>query len=179
MQVSLHRRLLTISIACLALTGCPQPSPPPVPDMGPMSRCGDGPTRLTLGRGDPFEDVDPKAYTVDQGFQGGYHVDVSLRVVGHFDPDASDVDLALFEGERRIAHHITRDWYFEVNREAHACEYLLARLVLVDEEGGLMSDEAISPLLDAELRLEADIRSAEGEVRETYALDLTQIVLLR
>jgi len=147
--------------------------------MGLIGPCGDGPTSLELGRGDPFESIDVKAYTIDQGFQGGYHVDVSIRVRGAFDPDAADVDLSLFDDEQRIAHHLTRDWYLEINPVGPVCEYISARLVLVDEEGGLMSGEQISPLLDAEIRLEADIRSAEGEVRETYTLDLTQIVLLR
>jgi len=147
--------------------------------MGLTGPCGIGPTRLELGRGDPFESISVKAYTVDQGFQGGYHVDVSIRVSGAFDPDAADVDLSLFNGEQRIAHHLTRDWYLEINPAGPVCEYISARLVLVDEEGGLMSGEQISPLLDAEIRLEADVRSAAGEVREAHDLDLTQIVLLR
>ena len=147
--------------------------------MGPIGRCGDGATRLELGRGDPFETIEVTAFTIDQGFQGGFHVDVSLRVGGAFDPDKADVDLSLFDGEQRIAHHLTRDWYLEINREVQSCEYLLARLVLIDAEGGLMVGAAIDALLDGEIRLEADIRSPEGNVQGTYALDLTQVVLLR
>ncbi len=147
--------------------------------MGPNGPCGDGPTTLELGRGDPFESITPKAYTIDQGFQGGYHVDVSIRVRGAFDPDAADVDLSLFQGEQRIAHHLTRDWYLEINPDGPVCEYISARLVLVDAEGGLLTGQAITALLEAEIRLDADVRSAEGEARGTYAVDLTEVILLR
>jgi hypothetical protein len=119
------------------------------------------------------------AFTVDQGFQGGYHVDVSIRIRGAFDPDAADVDLSLFDGERRIAHHVTRDWYLEINQVAHVCEYLLARLVLVDEEGGLLSAERVPALLGSAIRLEADVRSPGGEVQGSIPIDLTELVLLR
>jgi len=181
--VSPHRQRRTISVAFgLLLMGCPDPEPPlpdATMDRGLSAPCGGGQTRLELGKGDPFVALDAFEFTVDQGFQGGYHVDVSVRIRGAFDPDAADVDLSLFQGERRIAHHLTRDWYLELNPAGPSCDYLLARLVLVDEEGGLMAAERVPDVLEGPIRLDADLRSPGGGVQASHALELTKVVLLR
>lgn len=148
------------AVVLLAVAGCgdrPASAPPP-----PASRCGAGPPALSLGVGDPFEARPDGVFRIDAGRQGGHHVDLSVRLTGTFDPDHVDVEVALWAGHR-VGHLEERDWFLHLIDEVPACDYLRARLVLVDEEGGLFPPARFSELTQAPLRLEVRMTSA-GEV---------------
>jgi hypothetical protein len=137
----------------------------------PATACGSGPPRLSLGVGLPYVPAPNHRFPVEQGLQGGFHVDVSLRVVGGFDPDSVNVRLALLDGERLLAEHRTDDWLFFIFPVG--CDYPRARMVMLDERGGLLSPEVIPRVVERPLRLRVQLDSALGVVQETLDVTLT------
>ncbi|MCA9541084.1 MAG: hypothetical protein KC620_19420 [Myxococcales bacterium] len=166
----------------LLLAGCISDGPDPMIDAGPpdgAGPCGPAPTTLTLGVGHPMEPVPDLRFQIGQGLQGGHHFDISVRVSGPMDPDSVDVQLDLFHGETRIAQHLTDDWLLHIYPEGPWCEYPRARLVLVDEEGGLLDADAVEALVGETLQLDVHLRSAGGDADGSFQIIATGIDRLR
>lgn len=151
------------------LPGYEEPSTDPTP-------CGAGLPTVAVGVGDPFTAISPLRFEVDAGLQGGRHVDVSVRLMGTFDPDAADVSLTLWQGERALAQHATFEWLLLLppanNPGTPYCDYPRARMVLVTPEGGLLNPADLPPLLDVPLRLEVELSSALGSVHQDFEVRL-------
>lgn len=166
-------RIALAALVGLAAWACDDggdPAPGPA-DAGP-SPCGEGPPRLTLGEGDVFLPLDPLELPLEAGFQGGFHVTVSIRAEGPLNPDDVDVDLALFKDDWRVAHHVTLGWLLHIRDDGAYCEYPRARLVLQDEEGGLLAFERLSEVVDTPLRLTVSLRSDRGDLEDTFTITL-------
>lgn len=134
--------------------------------------CGQGPAALALGVGRPFVANPEGRFEVGVGLQGGFHVDVSLRVSGTIDPDHTDIELTLWRGPWRVAEHVTEDWLLHIIESGPHCEYLSARMVLLDEQGGLLSRERVPGLTEGELELRGAFRSAIGGATARWPLSL-------
>jgi hypothetical protein len=166
------RRALLAALVGLAAWACDDDGDASGPaDAGP-SPCGEGPPRLTLGEGEVFAPLDPLELPLEAGFQGGFHVTVSIRADGPLDPDDVDVDLALFKDDWRVAHHVTLGWLLHIRDDGAYCEYPRARLVLQDEEGGLLAFERLTEVVDTPLRLAVSLRSDRGDLEDTFTITL-------
>ena len=92
--------LLSILSVLILCSACDTPS---------QGICGSGPAVIEIGVDDPLVPNPGNAYVIDEGNQGGYHVDVSLKVVGPIDPDDVDIRIRLSVEERQVAFHRTDD----------------------------------------------------------------------
>ncbi len=126
---------------------------------------------LELGADHPFVAVtDPAApkYPIQTGGQGAFHVEVSLRILGAFDPDHARIRLDLTRGDWAISSFINPDALLGV--DAGVCSYDKIRLVLTDEQGGLLPEERTSELAVGMVHLKAEVDGAgltavwEGEL---------------
>ena len=136
----------------------------PEPDATPPAdRCGAGPRTLELGTDRPFVKNPEQKYQVEEGNQGGFHIHVSLRVRGRIDPDDADIELRLNHGDHALGEHVTADWLLTI--EPDGCHYPLARIVLLDEGGGLLPEERLPEVTGVPLRLAAGIETPEGGAR--------------
>jgi len=131
-------------------------------EAGVETPCGSGALDINLGVDNPFMPMPEHRFPIDQGLQGGFHIDISLRTHGTIDPDHVDIQLDLFDGETRIARHMTTDWLLHVDPQGPWCDYPRARLVLLDGEGGLLPPERVDGLVGRTLRFEAHLRSPLG-----------------
>lgn len=157
---------------CLAaLLGCDSEAPvaPPPGD----TACGSGQAVLMVGDENPFVSNPSQSYLLEEGRQGGFHTQVSLRAQGALDPDLVDVTIVLKDGETVIAQHVTAEWLLHIDTSGPWCDYLAARLILVDEEGGLFDREAALAVSKRPLTLEArfDTPGGDAEVVSTIELD--------
>lgn len=162
--------------------GCVQDRPDPRdagPDEGEATPCGSGPIDVSLGVDSPFEARPEHRFAVDQGLQGGYHIDISLRSQGALDPDHVDIQLDLLDGETRIARHLTTDWLLHIDPDGPWCDYPRARLVLVDGEGGLLPPERVDALVGADLDLRVVLRTPLGEVDTAFRITVSEVRRLR
>ena len=66
--------------------------------------CGPEPTTLTIGVDDPLVEIPDQRYKIDEGNQGGYHIDVSVRVVGRIDPDDVNILMTLMDTDTQGRH---------------------------------------------------------------------------
>jgi hypothetical protein len=130
---------------------------------------------LTIGAGDPFQPRPNNEFVIEQGFQGGHHVDISLRVRGEMDPLHTDIELILERNGEELARHVVADWLLHADPNGEFCDYPRARLVFVDQEGGLVSPEGIPGLLNINMLLTASLRSIPGAVRTEFDLRFTEI----
>ncbi len=167
---------LVASLVVLGLTGCDDapPAPPPRPDAGPDGPCGPGEPSVEAGLDRPFVANPDRVYRIGAGLQGGHHIDVSLRVRGQVDADHADIELRLFdqlEGGHLLGSHLNDDVLLTLNPEGW-CEYPIARMVLIDEEGGLLPRERVLELPGRQVRLEVGVRSDPGTARLSEVLTL-------
>jgi hypothetical protein len=143
---------------------------------GQLTACGAGAAAVAVGVGDPFSPNPALRFEVEAGLQGGRHLDVSLRLTGTFDPDAADVSLTLWHGERALAQHATFEWLLFLPPADHTgdpyCDYPRARMVLATPDGGLLNPADLPPLLGIPMRLEVELRSALGRVRQDFTVSL-------
>ena len=136
----------------------------------PDHPCGVGAPRLELGVDRPFVENPEQRYRIHEGNQGGFHIEVSLRVRGEVDPDQADVELRLTKGDRLLAAHVNQDWLLTI--EPDGCEYPLARMVLLDEEGGLLPEERLAEIAGIDLRLAGGVNTPAGNARAIHAATL-------
>jgi hypothetical protein len=142
-----------------ALGACDDDDEPSKPD----SPCGSGAPTLELGLDRPFTENPTQRYRIEKGNQGGFHVHVSLRVRGLVDPDDADIELSLTHGDHALAQHVNQDWLLTI--EPDGCEYPSARLILVDEEGGLLEEARLPDLAGVPLQLTAGVNTPLGDAR--------------
>ncbi len=134
---------------------------------------------MSLGVDDPFDPRPNQVFPIDQGLQGGHHVDISLHVVGSMDPEHTDVRLTLLDDARVLAEHRVDDWVLEYDEGLPACEYLRARLVLTAEDGSLMPPDEVPPFLNRNLNLLVQLESPKGRFENTFQVLLDRINYLQ
>ena len=140
----------------------------------PAASCGSGPPILEIGVDDPFQARPDGNYVIEQGFQGGHHIDVSVRLTGEMDPAHTDIELLLQDGDRELGRHVVADWILHPDAEARFCEYPRARIVFLDEEGALLSAERIPELLGRIAQLEVRL-SAFATAKQSFDVTFTEI----
>ncbi len=165
--------LLLALVFCLA-TGCENEQ-----RSSPLTECGQGAVELLLGVEDPFEARPDHVFPVDQGLQGGHHVDISLRLMGSMDPERTSVFLSLRDGNLVLAEHRVDDWVLEYDDQVRHCEYLRARLVLMTVDDTLLPPDAVPALLDRKLRLEVRLDSPKGHFEDGFDIVLDRINFLQ
>lgn len=126
-----------------------------------------------MGDENPFVANPDQIYLLEEGRQGGFHTHVSLRAQGALDPDLVDVTITLKDGDTVIARHVTAEWLLHIDVRGPWCDYPTARLILVDEAGGLFTREDALAVTKRPLTLEARFETPEGdaEVVQTIELD--------
>ena len=72
-------RVLGVTLAFIMALGCGSSA------QSEQSLCGSGAARLSIGTGDPMVALADEGIAVEEGLQGGYHIDVSLSVSGFND----------------------------------------------------------------------------------------------
>jgi len=163
-------RVFGIGALAVALGGCNDEGTATPPR---ETTCGSGALTASAGTGNPFEALAPLVYPIQVGLQGGFHIDVSIRAQGALDPDHTDIELVLRQGEVARARHITADWLLYVDPAGPWCDYPLARLVLVDENNSLLPRERLPEVADTPLALDITLASPLG------GGTVTQMVTLR
>lgn len=166
---------LLAALLGLALPGCDDDRPRVDVDAGDPTRCGVGPATIALGVDHPFTPTPDHRFPIDQGRQGGYHLDISIRATGALDPDHTDVELGLYDGDTRLARHLTVDWLLYIAADGAGCDYPRARLVLLDEEGGLLPPDRVAALVGRPLRLDVHLRSPRGDADGEFTITPTEI----
>lgn len=169
----------TLALLCSANSCEEHPGPAMQADATPTA-CGAGAPVARLGVGQPFEPLDTLIYEVDEGLQGGVHIDVSVRIAGRFDPDSVDVALTLWQGDWAVGQHLVGDWLlFLPPGDADAlppaeryCDYPRARMVLVEPDGALLRPDQLGRIVDQPLRLEVNLSSALGAVATDFEVRL-------
>lgn len=168
--------------AALVIAGCNDDTSDPAdaaPEAGAPTPCGSGAATLQLGVDHPFVPTPDHRFPIDQGRQGGYHLDISLRATGALDPDHTDVELALFDGATRVAHHFTADWLLHIDPSGPWCDYPRARLVLLDPDDGLLTADRAAELVGRALHLDVSLRTPRGDAAERFTITPTEIRALR
>ncbi len=162
------RRLAPCLLAA-TLAACDDPAPA----TSEPTLCGEGDATLEIGVGHPFAPMpEPPVVPVERGLQGGFHILVSLRVVGAFDGDHGDVALELFDGERPLSNHRNTDVPFTADASLTGCSYDQARLVMLDEDGGLMTEDAVLALVGRTVELAATLTSDAGDAEGRFRFTL-------
>lgn len=126
---------------------------------------------MVLGTGNPFV-ASESTFQIERGRQGGYHIEVSLRVMGAMDPDAVDIVIRLRNARRVVATHTQTDWLLRINTEGPHCEYLVALLVLLDEDGGLLLPDAFAAEVDDAMQIEVELLSPQGNALASFPVRL-------
>lgn len=177
----MHRRAVAVmALALGGLLGCDDgPDATRDQSMAPATECGAGAGSAIIGAGDPFQDVPDRRFPIEQGLQGGHHLDISVRFSGAIDPDRVDLQLDLLDGDRQISRHIAQDWLLYLVDGLDACDYPRARLVLLDEEGGLLPPAQVDALVGRPLTLEVHLRSAGLAIDEVFTITASEVVPLR
>ena len=89
---------------------------------------------------------------IEDGLQGGHHVDLSLRFVGYFNPDLISLSIQLTVDaplhEQFSGSHHTREWYllFAHEVEPEGCYFHRARIFLFDDSGLAVQALGVSEL---------------------------------
>ena len=139
------------------------------------SLCGGGAATVSVGIGDPYTEVPGGSYSIDEGLQGGYHVDISLSVVGTVDPDRVDIRMALWLDDTLIARHATDDWLLKIYDDPPHCEYPRARFVLSNRDGSLFELERVMTLVGQEARLDVTLETPDGNANGVFQIELGDI----
>lgn len=174
---SVHSRFLLFSLlGTLALLSSCQEKPSSTPS---ESLCGKGGIAVSYGYGKPFESLDRNTLLIEYGLQGGYHIDVSLRFTGAFDPDLVDVkmDLSITNVDHTdgiIGRHDTQAWYllFPSEKEEQGCYFHRARIFLFDGNGDIPTESMVSMLdgMTAKVNLTLTTSEQMFETSETFPL---------
>lgn len=162
------------ALGALLLAGCDRGGgAPDGGDAGPATTpCGQGDASVEVGTGHPFQPLSEPRIAIERGNQGGFHIDVSIRVRGALDPDVADVDLRLLDGPRQLARHYNTETLLDIDADGPHCDYDNARLVLVDEEGGLLPESALADYTGRPLTLDVKITSPAGDALARRPLTL-------
>ena len=126
---------------------------------------------MELGVDRPFESNPSARFPVELGLQGGAHIDVSLRLMGTLDPDQADIELHLRDADWLLAEHRTFDWLLDI-QPGGWCEYAKARLVFLDEEGGLFPPERLAEVVERPMTLSAQVRTPLGVATSEQTVEL-------
>ncbi len=135
------------------------------------TRCGSGVATVALGASNPFRPVEGDTWQIESGNQGGFHIDVSLRLQGSLDPDHADVELVLLDGEARLGRYFMADWLLSFAVEGF-CDFPDARIVLLDSEGGLLELEDVIALDGRSFELRVGVDTPLGDARHTQMITL-------
>ena len=120
----------------------------------PGTGCGGAPA-LALGSGHPFEpvtDPDHPKYPILTGGQGAFHIELSLQIDGPFDPDHAALHLTLTRGDWLVSQFVNPNAL--LGFIDGVCTYDKIRLVLQDEQGGLLPQARTDELTTGTLHLE-------------------------
>ena len=139
------------------------------------SLCGPGEPRLEVGIDDPFVTASADGFSIDEGLQGGYHVDVSVRVRGLVDPDDVDISMSLRVDGDLVARHRTDNWLLKIYDDGPHCEYPRARLVLSHRDGSLFELERVMTLVGKAGQLEVSLQSPQGSGEGQFTIDFSHI----
>lgn len=150
------------------------PTPPVPPTSPPGRKCGTGAPSIALGQDHPFTPLTAPVLPIQTGSQGGFHLEVSLRATGPLDPNDTDVRLEVWNGDWKLSSHVNTATLLGT-LVPDVCDYDVARLVLVDELGMLLSPDRVQALPGAEVELRVRLTSAPGEVVDTFAVTLGDI----
>jgi hypothetical protein len=150
------------------------PTPPVPPTSPPGRKCGTGAPSITLGQDHPFTPLAAPVLPIQTGSQGGFHLEVSLRVTGPLDPNETDVRLEVWTGDWKLSSHVNTATLLGT-LVPDVCDYDVARLVLVDELGMLLSPDRVQALPGTEVELRVRLQSAPGEVADTFQVTLGDI----
>lgn len=167
-RVMTRVRPLRFLLACILTLGCEGPK-----DSSSFP-CGPGDGVLTIGVDDPLVAISADGVSIEEGLQGGYHIDISLAVTGSIDPDQADISLTLRQGERLLARHRTDNWLLKIFEDGH-CEYPEARLVFAHRDGALFELDEVTSLLGSEVDLTATIETPQGDVSGQFNLTLFEL----
>ena len=152
-------------------------------DSGPKGNsCGSTATVLDIGADEPFVEVPQRdqrhTYQIFEGHQGGYHIDVSVRVTGGLDPDEVNVAMEVTRGDKTVARHTIDQWYLKLIDDRSHCEYPKGQLVFAEESGQLYTLEQVQGLLDEPLNLRVKMDGSNESVSSSFKIVLTDVVRL-
>lgn len=159
---------LGLSLLLCVPFGCDDSNSPNPPE----TRCGSGPVKIELGTGNPFAPTPAHIFMMEAGLQGGHHVEISLRLQGAIDPDSVDIELRLRGATWQISTHQQTDWLLHLGADGASCEYPLARLVMLDERGGLLDPNRFEEITEAPVRLDISVQSSQGDGRANFEVTL-------
>lgn len=97
-------------------------------------------------------------------------------MAGALDPDATDIAIRLRNPRRVVATHTQTDWLLRIEDEGPHCEYLVALLVLLDDEGGLLLPPDFPAELGEGLVIEVELTSPLGDARAEFPVTLSDPV---
>ncbi|MEE2789419.1 MAG: hypothetical protein VX589_18925 [Myxococcota bacterium] len=144
--------------------------------------CGLNATILDIGADEPFTHVPNEdgrhVFQVFEGHQGGYHIDVSVRITGTLDPDEVDVAMRLENDANPVAVHSIDQWYLKLVDNRQHCEYPKGRLVFAEETGELFTLEQVEALLNLTLTLIVKMEASNESVSTSFKIVLTDVVRL-
>ena len=169
-RVKIERWIHAIPWIAMFCLGCDESS-----GTAPDTLCGQGTVAVALGVEAPFEARPDHIFPIDQGLQGGHHLDVSLRIKGSMDPMQTDIRLTLFDQRLILAEHRVDQWTLEPGTPERYCEYLRARLVLMDPDDRLLPAEKIPPLLNRFMVLSVILESPKGRFSGAFDLSFDRI----
>jgi hypothetical protein len=129
---------------------------------GVATACTAGPANLTLGVDHPFVPVEitaeaPPVFDILTGGQGAFHIEISLRADGPFDPDSADLEIALTRGDWQLSEFVGRNLLLSLL--GGVCSYDKIRLVLTDETGGILGEDRLGELRGQTVHLVAKLTS--------------------
>ncbi len=147
---------------------------------GGATRCTPGNAALTLGMDHPFVPVEitaeaPPVFDILTGGQGAFHIEISLRADGPFDPDSADLEIALTKGDWQLSEFVGRNLLLSLL--GGVCSYDKIRLVLTDETGGILGEERLGELHGQTVHLVAKLRSNGATATWDGALSISHRTL--
>ena len=192
MRIGLGQQLylcILLSLFCSCDAGDAQPRPAldagttdALGDASKGNTCGVRDSVLEIGADEPFVEVPKRdgryVFKIFEGHQGGYHIDVSVRVTGGLDPDEVNVDMRLGLKDEPVAIHTIDQWYLKLVEDRSHCEYPKGQLVFAHESGELFTLDEVEALLDQTLSLTVKMDGSNESVRSSYKIVLTDVVRL-
>ena len=112
---------------------------------------------------------------IEEGLQGGYHVDVSLSILGVIDPDRANILISMTLGNRVLAQHRTDNWLLKLFDDYH-CEYPEARLVFAKEDGSLLELDQVIELVGQTVHLDASVETPKGSAMGRFNFVLSELI---